>query len=237
MNMNTLDEIAKLKGLLDDGAITQEEFETMKADLLAKGDVSDNATYETASSGTPGGNESTDAGSSANYGSAPGPEQCGQQGQPNQQYEQQQYQQSGQQQYSQPNYGAGGPGHVAGTPYANYQEDVAANKVFGILAYISFLCVVSTFAAPKESHYARFHANQGLVLFITEIAGFIILSIAGAMSGLAGFYAGFGAAAVISIILVIFDIAMVILAVIGIVNAVQGNEKNLPVIGGIRILK
>lgn len=44
-------------------------------------------------------------------------------------------------------------------------EDVNGNKVFGILAYIGILFLVPLFAA-KDSQYARFHTNQGLVLFI-----------------------------------------------------------------------
>lgn len=47
-------------------------------------------------------------------------------------------------------------------------EDVNGNKVFGILAYIGILFLVPLFAA-KDSQYARFHTNQGLVLFIAEV--------------------------------------------------------------------
>ena len=37
-------------------------------------------------------------------------------------------------------------------------NDVAQNKVMGILAYIGFLFLVPLLAA-KDSKYARFHAN------------------------------------------------------------------------------
>ncbi|MDR1293187.1 MAG: SHOCT domain-containing protein [Clostridiales Family XIII bacterium] len=224
--MNTLDEIAKLKGLLDDGAITQEEFETMKADLLAKERAPDSAAY--AAAGAAAGNKSAGAGAPPNYGQQQG------QGQP-----------GGQQQYGQPNYGAGAPGHVPGTAYANYQEDVAANKVFGVLSYLFCLCFISMFAAPKESHYSRFHANQGLVLFLFELGGIIVFGVIMAIvaaSSAAAFYAyggvntfvGLGA---VGVIRTIYGLATTVLAILGIINAVQGNEKPLPVIGGIRILK
>lgn len=47
-------------------------------------------------------------------------------------------------------------------------EDVQQNKVFGILAYIGILFLVPLLAA-RDSQYARFHTNQGIVLFITDI--------------------------------------------------------------------
>ena len=49
-------------------------------------------------------------------------------------------------------------------------QDVQANKVMAILAYFGILVLIPLFAA-KESPFARFHANQGLILLI---AGFVI---------------------------------------------------------------
>ena len=101
------------------------------------------------------------------------------------------------------------------------------NKVMGILAYLGILVLIPIFAA-KDSKFARFHANQGLVLAIAGIALSIIggvLSwipivniIAGIVCGLAG--------------LVLF-----ILMILGIVNVVNGRAKELPIVGKIRILK
>jgi uncharacterized membrane protein len=198
--MSVLDEIAKLKALLDDGAITQDEYDAEKAKLLAGGDT-------------------------------PGPQPGGRQTQWNGQGQEQ-----GQPHYGHP-YGAG---HVPGTPYRNYEEDVAANKVFGILSYVWILCFVSLFAAPKESHYARFHANQGLVLFIFEVAGSIVFNILGVSSGVAVFSTwgiGWGPLAAIRILSTLYFLAMFALAVIGLIGAARGYEKPLPVIGGITILK
>ena len=107
------------------------------------------------------------------------------------------------------------------------QEDIQNNKVMGILAYLGILVLIPIFAA-KDSKFARFHANQGLVLAIAGIALSIIggvLSwipigniIAGIVCGLAG--------------LVLF-----ILMILGIVNVVNGRAKELPIVGKIRILK
>ena len=48
------------------------------------------------------------------------------------------------------------------------QEDINQNKVMAVLAYIGILVLVPLLAAPN-SKYARYHANQGLLLFIAEI--------------------------------------------------------------------
>jgi uncharacterized membrane protein len=238
--MSTLDEIAKLKALLDDGAITQDEYDAEKARLFAASAATGPAGTADAAGSETGGPEtfgaSEPAGAAGGAGPAPGPQQSdGQQGP-----------WGGQQQWGgprpgQPNYGPPyGAGHIPGTPYHSYQEDVAANKVFGILAYLWVLCFVSAFAAPKESHYARFHANQGLVLFIFEIAGWIVFGALGAISGVSVFSTwglALGPLAAVGILSTLYSLGMLALAIIGVVNAARGEQKPLPVIGGIIILK
>ena len=45
--------------------------------------------------------------------------------------------------------------------------DIQNNKAMGILSYIGLLVLIPIFAA-KDSKFARFHANQGLVLVIAQ---------------------------------------------------------------------
>ena len=54
--------------------------------------------------------------------------------------------------------------------------DVANNKVMAILSYFWILFLIPLFAA-KESPFARFHANQGLLLFIWSIIVMILRKI------------------------------------------------------------
>lgn len=47
------------------------------------------------------------------------------------------------------------------------RDDIAKNKGMAVLSYIWILFIIPLFAA-KDSKFARFHANQGLVLFIVD---------------------------------------------------------------------
>ena len=99
-------------------------------------------------------------------------------------------------------------------------EDIENNKVMAILAYISILFLIPLFAA-KESKYARFHTNQGIILFIVSfVLGFI--------TGFIGLIPFIG-----MLISTVVNIVTFILMVIGIVNAATGKAKKLPVIGNL----
>lgn len=63
--------------------------------------------------------------------------------------------------------------------------DISANKAMGILSYLSLLVLIPIFAAPK-SRFARFHANQGLILLILEVAVSVVFFILGFITGLLG---------------------------------------------------
>ena len=100
------------------------------------------------------------------------------------------------------------------------QADVEKNKVMGILAYIIFFIPL---LAAKESKFAMYHANQGLVLFLLGVA----VSILGSIIPFLGWF----------VILPIGSILVLVLAIIGIINAAKGEMKQLPVIGKISIIK
>lgn len=111
-------------------------------------------------------------------------------------------------------------------------KDAQDNKAMGILAYLGILVLVPIFAA-KESSFARFHANQGLVLLLAEVAYGIVVAILSAI-----FLAiSLSLWLVINTILGILWIAFAVWAILGIVNAAKGEMKPLPIIGGITILK
>ncbi len=102
--------------------------------------------------------------------------------------------------------------------------DIQNNKIMAVLAYIGILFLVPLLAA-KDSKFARFHANQGLVLFLADI-------IVGIASGILVWIPIIG-----WLISLVLSIALFVFMIIGIVNAAQGQAKELPLIGSIKIVQ
>ena len=104
------------------------------------------------------------------------------------------------------------------------KKDAEDNKIMGILAYLGILFLVPYLAA-KESPFAKFHANQGCILFIAYLAawvvGFILIFIP---------YIGW-------IVSYALYLGCFVLMILGIINAVKGEMKELPLIGKMTILK
>lgn len=93
-----------------------------------------------------------------------------------------------------------------------------------VLAYIGILFLVPLLAAP-QSQFARFHANQGLVLFIVDVIFGIVIRVCAFIP-----IVGWIVSSVLGLIAFVF-------MVLGIVNAASGKGKELPLIGKIRIIK
>ncbi|MDR1189164.1 MAG: hypothetical protein LBK95_17225 [Bifidobacteriaceae bacterium] len=127
------------------------------------------------------------------------------------------------------------PGGYPGQP--GVDPDIQQNKVYAVLAYFGLLVLIPIFAA-KDSRFARFHANQGLIMLIVEVVYFILYGILTAvLLGSAITTGSLGAATLVTGLLGLLGLAITVFAIIGIVNAAQGKFKELPLIGGIKILK
>lgn len=104
-------------------------------------------------------------------------------------------------------------------------EDVNKNKPMAILAYLGLLFIVPLLVA-KESPFAKYHTNQGLILFI---AGFILMIACTIVAAV------ISALPFIGVVATIFWPAgyavWLVFAVIGILNAAKGEKKPLPYIG------
>jgi uncharacterized membrane protein len=93
-------------------------------------------------------------------------------------------------------------------------KDVEDSKVIAALSYVWILFLVPLIV-KKDSPFAKWHAKQGLVLFIAEIIGMIVGWIP-----LIGWLIGF----------VVFIFAVVV-SIIGILKALGGEGYEVPVIG------
>jgi uncharacterized membrane protein len=108
-------------------------------------------------------------------------------------------------------------------------RDVADNKVFAILAYFGILFLIPLLAA-KESPFARFHANQGLILFLTNIAASIAVGILSMILSLIFPILGI-------LCWAILILGMFILFILGVDHAIRGEMKELPLIGAFQLIK
>jgi len=102
---------------------------------------------------------------------------------------------------------------------------MSENKLWGILSYISILCLIPLFT-KKDNDFVYFHAKQGLVLFIAEIIWYVITSIVSAL-----FLKNIVALSIWGVIATLVYLGLVILAILGIINVVQDKKKELPLIG------
>jgi uncharacterized membrane protein len=88
-------------------------------------------------------------------------------------------------------------------------KDIEENKVMAALSYAWILCLVPLLG-KKDSKYAQFHAKQGLILFIIELAASLLL-----------WFPFFGQ---------LLMLALVVVSVIGIIKALNGEWWKIPYI-------
>lgn len=111
-------------------------------------------------------------------------------------------------------------------------NDIEQNKVLSLFAYLEILFLIPLLAAPN-SPYARFHTNQGLVLLLASIICGVVVGIIDTIL----FFVPVVGWIIGSLLIGIFSLVIFIFIILGIVNAVTGKAKELPLIGKIRILK
>ena len=95
-------------------------------------------------------------------------------------------------------------------------NEVLEGKPYAIMGYLWILCLVPLIV-KKENKFAAFHAKQGLVIFIGELAMGII-----AIIPILGWIIAFLGTMLFSI-----------LSLVGIVQVLMGNYWKMPVIGEI----
>lgn len=100
------------------------------------------------------------------------------------------------------------------------------DKLMGVLAYLGILVIVPILAGGN-SKFVKYHANQGLVNLLFAVA----LVILGTVLTFIPF---------INFIMLFFWLLYfvpTIFAILGIINVINGEQKPLPLIGGITLIK
>jgi uncharacterized membrane protein len=111
---------------------------------------------------------------------------------------------------------------VQQTPAApNAQDD----KLIGVLSYLGILWVVAYILyGSKKTEYNLFHVKQGLGLIIVWVALWVIGFVCAYIPVL-----GF----IIGILMMFVYLFLFVVAIIGIINAINGQQKPLILIGGL----
>lgn len=92
-------------------------------------------------------------------------------------------------------------------------------KTTDIVAYITWIGWIVAFCAGTRQE-SKFHLNQALVIWLINIVLMILAYIP-----------------IVNIVAGILSIVMFVFWIMGLVGACQGNEKELPLIGSIKIIK
>ena len=175
-HMTSAERIREYKQLLDEGMITQEEFELKKQKILEMDEAAEDAAQDAAEEAP-----KNDGVFSGHY------------FQDKDNNGQQEQDQNAKQNQNQSSSGS------------------ISTKATGVLAYITWIgFLIAYFAGDRQG--ARFHLNQGLVVNL------------------------FGLLSAVPLVGKIWSVFILICAIIGIINASNGENKEVPLIGGIKLL-
>lgn len=122
-------------------------------------------------------------------------------------------------------YGAGADKRAeytrAETKPAAGDEDVKNNQLISYLCYFGVLFLIPYLTRPN-SEFVKFHSNQGLVLLIASVVGGFLANFVPLLGGIAA---------------LVVEVLVFIGFVKGLINVNKGLKAELPIIGGIKILK
>ena len=104
------------------------------------------------------------------------------------------------------------------------------NMPFTVLCYLGILWLIGMLVEPqKNDPDVKFHVGQGIILTIFEVGGYTILSILSVIFR----YIPFGGIflIIVGLLYLALSVICVVCMIMGIINAVQNNKKELPIIG------
>jgi uncharacterized membrane protein len=101
-----------------------------------------------------------------------------------------------------------------GEPQGNPQTPKSQVNIMALISYIGILCLIPVLSKPQDE-FVKFHAKQGLVLFIGEVATMILSWILAFLFPL----------------WMLINLGWLVLSILGIINVVKNEKKEVPVVG------
>ncbi|MEA1928205.1 MAG: hypothetical protein U9N73_08345 [Candidatus Auribacterota bacterium] len=106
-------------------------------------------------------------------------------------------------------------------PAEGNSKEVEEGKAFAILSYVLSLIGLPFFLIPlimRNNDFSLYHAKQTMMIWLVGIVG-------GVVSGILMFIC------IGAILAVVLAIGLLVLTIMGLINAAQGQQKPLPIIG------
>ncbi len=108
--------------------------------------------------------------------------------------------------------------HHDGVEHGAQAEHKGKNSI-AIFAYLWILIIIPFLTGVKNDPFVKYHLKQGLALIVFDVIGWLVVV-------LIGWFPIIG-----WLIVWLFWITSLVLTIIGIMNVLNGEEKELPLIG------
>ncbi len=113
--------------------------------------------------------------------------------------------------------------HVATTPSASKSSTLSSDQMMSaILSYLGILVLIPLLAIKNRDEFSNFHIRQGIVLFAVEVILMVVGMAFGALFWVIGF--------MFSWILTLVWLVLLIVSVVAIIKAIQGEKWSIPVV-------
>lgn len=122
---------------------------------------------------------------------------------------------------------SGGQGESGNARHPSHDE-LVQKKIICSLAYVFGILFFLPLAIYPNDDFAKFHANQSLVVLLVSVIG-------GAVFGLLSAIPAIGV--IFAVVASVFSVVMLVACILGILGVVRAEKYELPVLGKIRIIK
>ena len=121
--------------------------------------------------------------------------------------------------------------YTAPNEAAVISEQEQPRKGMAVLAYLSWLILIPLLTARNDD-FVRFHLNQAIILYLIKL---LLTVIANLLDGMVNTLPTL--VMPLSGLVVVMNLIRFVFVVMGLVYALQGKKKELPLIGRLRLLK